>query len=254
MEEQVPPKTVENLRDWRRYWNTWPQQLEQTDFLRQVERTQGGEPANQEQLRLVVEAISGALALGGGDFLVDLCCGNGLVTKQLSPACRRIVGVDYSSTLIDVARRYHAAANGAYLRAAADEIGPEPWGKENPTKILMCDSLQYFTEASLRSLLAAMNRLTDGQSPILFTGVPDVGRIDAFYNTEARRAEYEKRVREGTEAIGTWWRRESLAEILLEFGYEAGILAQDPRRFTSRYRFDLLAHPVGPRHAAAVKL
>jgi ubiquinone/menaquinone biosynthesis C-methylase UbiE len=246
MEQQTPLEIVENPRDWRGYWNARPREHAETDFFRQVERTQAGEAASDEQLRLVLDAIADALALRHDDFLLDLCCGNGLVTKQFSVVCARVVGVDYSSALIDVALRHHSAPNAVYLRAAADEIGFAPWGNERPTKILMCDSLQYFTDAGLRRLLAAIHRLTDGRSPILFTGVPDAGRINAFYNTEARRADYQRRVREGTEAIGTWWRRESLAEMLGEFGYEARILSQDPRRFTASYRFDVLAQPIQP--------
>jgi len=240
----MSPRIVEHPRDWQSHWSARLQVCGETEFMRQVERTYGGESADEEQLNLVLEAVIDGLTLSERDILLDVCCGNGLVTRRLSAICRRVVGVDYSAGLIEIAKRHHSAGNVAYLCGPADRIASEPWEGEAPTKTLMCDSLQHFDESGLRDFLLTMERLTGGNSPILFTGVPDASKMSAFYNTEERRADYERRKQNGTEAIGTWYGRELLIEVLGEFGYEPEFRKQDSRRFTAHYRFDVVARPI----------
>ena len=48
------------------------------------------------------------------DVLLHLCCGNGLVTAQLSALCGAIVSVDYSSDLVQIAKHTNSADNIMY--------------------------------------------------------------------------------------------------------------------------------------------
>ena len=64
--------------------------------------------------------------------------------------------------------------------------------------------------------------------------------IFQFYDTPLRRNEYERRVREGTELIGTWWRGGEIAEIAAEAGFSCEIRQQNQLLYTAHYRFDAL--------------
>ena len=89
-------ETFESNRDWHAHWTSVGQRAAEHDLLRQVERTIGGMPEPQNQIELLISAIRRRLDLRREDILLDLCCGNGLITAQLSHWCRAVVGVDYS--------------------------------------------------------------------------------------------------------------------------------------------------------------
>lgn len=84
-------------------------------------------------------------------------------------------------------------------------------------------------------------RLSTADLELLFTAVSDADKLDRFYNTPERRAEYERRSAAGNEAIGTWWNRDHLISIFLGAGYVANAIDLDPTLTSARYRFDVLA-------------
>jgi predicted TPR repeat methyltransferase len=200
---------------------------------------------SNEQSALSAEVASAALDLGPSDVLLDLGCGNGLVTIRLAAACDAVYGIDYSKALIEVARRHHPAANVTYIHCDATELTTARLGNVRPSKIAMIAGLQYFTAAKLERLLATTAALTGGSSPLFFSDVPDVDHLHDFYDTPARRAYYEEQMANGTEPMGTWWNRRHLAGLLNSAGYAAEFHEQGALRDTAYYhRFDLLARPL----------
>jgi SAM-dependent methyltransferase len=200
-----------------------------------------------EQIELVVGAIKRRLNLSGQEVLLDLCCGNGLITARLSPWCRTIVGADYSWELIQVARERSAMPNTVYLHRAADDLRPTDFPNGAPTKICMNGGLQYFTEIMFGCVLHSLQGLVHRELALYLTDVPDAGKMRAFYNTPERWAEFERRRAARTEAIGTWWHRNHLKSIMENAGYTVRILDPEPERYTAHYRFDVLAHLSGGR-------
>lgn len=234
--------TIETNRDWRAHWTSVGQRTGKDELFRQVERTVGGMPVPPEQIELVIGAIKRRLNLCGDDVLLDLCCGNGLITALLSPQCQAVVGTDYSCELIQVARERSALPNTVYLHRAADDLRPTDFLMGAPTKVCMNAGLQYFTERMVGRLLHSLRGLVQQGLALYFTDVPDAGTIEAFYNTPERWAEFERRRAAGTEAIGTWWDRDHLRSIMEKAGYSVSIIDPEPDRFTAHYRFDVLAH------------
>ena len=123
--------TIETTRDWRVYWARAVQNVGAADLFRQVGRTVTGQPEPEQQIGILVRAIAERLKLNKNDVLLDLCCGNGLVTFRLSAMCRTIVGVDYSNDLVEIAKNTNPAANIAYIRRYVEDLLPfdlPPWG------------------------------------------------------------------------------------------------------------------------------
>jgi len=232
--------TIETNRDWLSHWANVGERIGRDELFRQVERTIGGKPEPEDQIDLVVAAITQRLSLNGEDILLDLCCGNGLITGRLAPACRGVVGADYSLELIEVARGRSAQANTIYLHRAANELQPGDFPMGPPTKVCMNAGLQYFTEAMTERLLGALRDLGN-ELTLYITDVPDAGKLGAFYNTAERKAEFERRRSAGTEAVGTWWDRDHITRLFETGGYAVTIVDPGPTRLTAHYRFDILA-------------
>ena len=102
--------------------------------------------------------------------------------------------------------------------------------------------LQYFTELTVDKLLASLRKLARGDVELAFTAVPDADKLEQFYNTPERRADYERRMAAGNEAIGTWWNRDHLISIFKKAGYAASAIDPDPGLSFKHYRFDVIAH------------
>ena len=235
--------TFEGRRDWLNHWNGVAKRAGPEEFLRQVERTVGGKPTNDLQIALDVRATCQALELNVSDCLLDLCCGNGLVTFRLASVCQSVYAVDFSIDLIMVARRHHAAPNISYILSSATQLSAALFVNGRPNKVCMLTSLQYFTAQRLDHLLTILAKVTEPSAPLYFSDVPDVECLYRFYDTPERRADYERRRAAGTEAIGTWWSRHHLAEILKRHDYVIEFREQDRRRLGVHYRFDFLARP-----------
>jgi cyclopropane fatty-acyl-phospholipid synthase-like methyltransferase len=200
---------------------------------------------SERQIALSAAVARTALDLNPSDTLLDLGCGNGLVTIRLAEACRAVYAVDYSKDLIEIARRHYAAPNLTYFCCDATELTAARLDNLRPSKIAMLAGLQYFTVAMLKRLLAAVKELTGAAAPLFFSDIPDADHLYDFYDTPERRAYYERQRAMGLEPMGTWWSRAHLAQLLGSAGYATEFHEQEAQRYAAYYhRFDLLARPL----------
>lgn len=238
------PQTLESARDWRGFWNSDAAHLASDELRVQVGRTVGGQPISDGEIDLATQVVIRGLELGPDDVLLDLCCGNGLISRRLAGACKRVVGVDCSERLIEVARASSPASNVSYLVGAAEELDRLGLGEEQPTKLSIVQALQHLTVEGVERLLSVLDRRPQPITRIVLTDVPDAALVFAFYNTPERQAEFHRRRAAGTEAIGTWWDRAELSGLLAKHGYEAEITAS-PGAPYAHYRFDVVARRRG---------
>src|SRR5579859_4090802 len=85
-----------------------------SSLLKMVDMTLNGEEVDASQIDLRVKAITQNLSLNKNDVLLDICCGNGLLTDKLAASVARIYGVDFAEGLIEVAKSKNRHANVSY--------------------------------------------------------------------------------------------------------------------------------------------
>ena len=76
--------------DWNHYWNHILDSHKEMDFFHQVGKTVGGVPISDDQISLSVEQMQACLSVDANDIVLDLCCGNGLITGEIAPRCKQI--------------------------------------------------------------------------------------------------------------------------------------------------------------------
>ena len=225
--------------DWKAFWTKFPEQFNEEEFIKQVGKTVKGQPISQEQLDRLILDLAQKLNLKEADWVLDLCCGNGLITSAIAKKCQYTVGVDFSQPLIEVARQYHSQKNINYAQLSVLDLTGENLDVSRPfTKIYMYEGLQYFQENQLSALLETILPLASEQVIMLLAGIPDLSRIWAFYDTPERRREYELRKSQGTEAIGTWWDKSFIRQVCSQYGLQCEFLPQHELSHTAHYRFD----------------
>ena len=145
--------------------------------------------------------------------MLDLGCGNGLITKELAKKCKEVVGVDFSQPLLEVANRDHQPANVIYLHMDILNLDVMPQVASGLfNKVLMYEVLQDIRKRDLITILRNILRLSSEGCVILFGSIPDRKRQWKFYNTPKRRLMYLVRKISNREIIGTWWDKELLEE------------------------------------------
>jgi 2-polyprenyl-3-methyl-5-hydroxy-6-metoxy-1,4-benzoquinol methylase len=237
------------MKDWKSHWNTFQERIEEQHFLKQVGKTVNKEPIRKELLGEIVQGIISTLKINGDDDILDLCCGNGIITKTVSDYCRTITGIDFSRKLIEIAKRYNGTNNAEYICADVGDLKNALQGKCYD-KVFMYEALQYFDYRQFEQLLSNLRFVMKSRFVLYVGSVPDKELKWAFYNTVKRKFFYLWGVLQNSESIGTWWDIQTIRRICDKNNLQVKFMEQKKILHTSHYRFDLY---ISERNCGAVE-
>src|SRR5205814_9641078 len=173
--------------DWKTFWASY-RKLEvskEDDLYFEVGKTINGQPVSAAAFQLSIDLIIRGLELSRHDRLLELCCGNGLMTRRVAPLVDQIQAVDFAEHLIRNAGRFSPAENVRYICAdVVHHLNDLVLSRSYiPSKILLGDSLCYFEPHSLEEMLTAAGALTGGRLVFMASGVPCDELKANFYST-----------------------------------------------------------------------
>jgi hypothetical protein len=231
--------------NWHEFWSGYckGEVKNEHDLFVEVGKTVAKEPISQAAFDLSIDLVRRDLELNGSDRLLELCCGNGLMTLRLAPFVREIRAVDFAQHLIDSARKFRNVANVQYVCAEAAGYISELAANETfvPSKILLSDALGYFEPDALASVLASASKLTTHKLIFAATGIPCDDLKWNFYNTPERVRRYEENQRlasNSNDGIGRWWRREELERLARD--QDLNLVIKDQPTELSNFRVDAI--------------
>lgn len=205
--------------------------------LKQVGKTVHGVDVAPEQVQLIVNNIARALDLNASDTLVDLCCGNGVLTTQLARTAGAVIGVDFSSSLLEVARSISTPANVKYVQMDVTDLSESIIDRGG--KYSMYEALQHLSLDDLDRLLCRIGA-RQGPTKLLVGGVPDRSCLRRFYVSDENYRFYQERQASGRPHLGRWWSQDEVVQAAARTGYDVKIVPQPSELYTSHYRFDAL--------------
>jgi cyclopropane fatty-acyl-phospholipid synthase-like methyltransferase len=222
--------------DLRAFWDEHARRSPSDEPLRRVLRVENGREVDPRAFERVRRDVAVNLEVRPDSRVLDLCCGNGLLTAAVEPCCRRVLAVDFCVGLLrEVPRR----TRGRTLVAAADVSALEVRAGYFD-RALLAAALQHFDEASATRLFRKVSELLTADGVFLVTDVPDRDRIWHFFDDDARRDAYFASCAEGKPILGTWFDGRWLARLARHAGFaSAEVLAQPASYPYARYRFDL---------------
>jgi 2-polyprenyl-3-methyl-5-hydroxy-6-metoxy-1,4-benzoquinol methylase len=220
--------------DWKAFWND-SAQVRDPDFHRQVGRTLRGVAYSDREMAVTVDRLLAYLQPAPGKTLLDIACGNGLITSRLATHFAHATGIDFSQPLIAVAQTHFRPGNVDYLVGDASEL------PELPRKydcVLVSAALQHFDGEQARRMLRRVQAVIKPGARIVLSDVADGDRIWNFYRGFAGRLRYAAHVLQQRPVIGHWWKPATLLEIADEFGWLLSIHYQTHDNPNHYFRYD----------------
>jgi 2-polyprenyl-3-methyl-5-hydroxy-6-metoxy-1,4-benzoquinol methylase len=141
----------------RRAWNTnarfWDERMgEGNDFFN----------------LLVWPAIARMLPLSTGDRILDIACGNGVTSRRLAAMGANVLGIDFSETLIALARKRHSGPQIDYrVVDATDHEALLALGEE-AFEGALCN-MAFMDMADIEPLMTALRRLLRPGGRLVFS-------------------------------------------------------------------------------------
>jgi len=231
------------MSDWYKFW-----QKERTveinhekDLLYQVYRTVNKKPISNEEINIIVQDIKDKLALEKEDVLLDLGCGNGVITYSLSKYVKTVVGVDFSKQLIYNAKKYKFKQNIHYIVANLLDKKILEFDYEY-NKILISAVLQYITLNQFDEFLNNLNKKINIKSLILINDILDADRKWKFFRTFRQKLNYLIKIKllRKNLGLGKWWNKNEIIILANKYKYSCEFFNQNERLSSSHYRFDVL--------------
>ena len=222
---------------WKTYWDRHAESVSSADPYRQVLRVREKQPLSDELFQKIAAYIVDKLELKADHLVLDLCCGNGLLSAEMAQRCDTVVGVDFCEKLVeDIELR----GSKNIVGIIADILNVQ-FRAESFHRILFAAALQHFTQAQVIRLLKDQARYLKPGGILLITDILDNQRIWNFYDNAEREDIYFQTTMDGTPILGTWFDRAWLEKLARHAGFsQAQSLLQPDEFWYSHYRFDLL--------------
>lgn len=211
------------------------------DFLSPVGHTLGGKPISNEQFEIMVAELCGLLDLQPNDRVLDLCCGNGVITQHFARIAETVIGVDFSDPLIGVAKAHHQPNNVSYYVGDALNL-LKTKGVEAPkfSKIVMNGALQHFSTRDFEVLIGNILAISTENPLIVLSLVPEQSKKYIFYNTPKRWFWWMRGRIRGFDPFGSWWTQNLIENACKKFGRRCQFHSHDHRLESARYRFSVV--------------
>jgi len=222
------------------FYKEYPKTCDPEDFWGQVKRTVNGKPVTQDQIDMIVEAVSNGLNLSQKDVLLDLCCGNGALTTYFFKKCNGGLGVDFSEYLIRIAKNnFIKTKNENFLLQDILKFVENHHDTERFTKAICYGSIQYLDKRSVFKLLNYISDRFYNIKSFFIGNIPDKEHMMHFFENT-----YEEGIEDSPASpIGVWWSKEEFAQLAKSAGWIPNFSKMQKKFYSSHYRYDVILIP-----------
>lgn len=217
--------------DWKKFWNDKGMAGSRHE---QVGRINTSNPNTLSQL---AQRIKELLDLNKTDEVLDVCCGNGMLSLEVSQYCKSLTGIDFSDVLLSRAKAQQHHGNLEFVEGRAEDFSlPYTFDKG-----YLAFSFQYFEKYHTgKQVIENCCRHIHKGGFFLLTDIPDHDKRKVFYNTPLKRFYYIKQKLLSNESMGKFWSEAELRNICKELALKGTRIQQPADLPYSHYRFDWL--------------
>ncbi len=219
--------------DWKKFWDKSATE-NSDDVIGQVQRK------DVASTMLTVNHIVRNLEIKPIDKVLDVCCGNGIITQLISLKCDSIVGVDQSENLLKTAENDYKELNISYVNCSAKKIS-KVLEKQSFDKIYLQFSFQYFDKKNEgKKVIKELLKCLKPNGKIFIGDITNHHKMFTFFNTPMKKLRYLKHRIEGRNGMGKFWKVSELDAICKTLNVKGTFLQQPKELPYAYYRFDYL--------------
>jgi 2-polyprenyl-3-methyl-5-hydroxy-6-metoxy-1,4-benzoquinol methylase len=222
--------------NWKEIWDL---SGSQENPFAQVGRGGGKNLQDEDQLDAIVQHIVNTLSLTQDDVLLDMCCGNGLLTSRLSKYCKKVVGVDFSEVLIQHARINFPSID--FICADALQLDPNLFSVQRFDKVNLYFSFQYFDSFEKgKKVIEGVLPLLSSSGKILLGDIPDREYFFSYYNSLIKIGHLIKKMLKDKNDMGKFWSEDELMVICNQLDIKGEKRSQPRQLPYAYYRMDFV--------------
>lgn len=224
------------------FYNEHAKECDPDDLWRQVRRSVGGKAVGKDQIEMIVAAVLQGLELDTRDVVLDLCCGNGVLSDRIFDSCRGGLGVDFAEYLIGIARRhFERPGEREYVVGDVEEFAATAADTERFSKVLCYGSFAYLSEESAHALLQHLRDRFPAVRRLFIGNLPDKAKLDDFRRLRSELSGVEN---DHESALGLWRTMEEFAQLAAGAGWQAAFTKMPADFYAVKYRYDVALTPV----------
>ena len=219
--------------NWKKYWDRIAINNPHNK-ISQVQRK------DEESTLLTVNHIARILDITREDKVLDVCCGNGIITCEIAKKCKFIIGVDQSENLLNAAKTGVKELNIKYVNGSALRLS-ELLNGQKFDKIYMQFSFQYFDKKNQgNKVISELLKCLNPNGKIFIGDIPECDKFSEYYNTVMKKIRFYKDRLLLKNEMGKFWKVTKIDAICKGFGVKGTYLKQPQECPYSYYRFDYL--------------
>ena len=220
---------------WTKFWEDYGRAVVGEDEQTQVLRTSNKKPISGELWSMTLDMLADQLKISKEDEVLELCCGNGLISRYFAHNCQCVTSVDVSKDLLMQLDRC-AHSN---VKTIAEDVRVVDFPEGSFSKIVMYAGIQYLTiDESIPLMKKVFGWLKPGG--LFYIGdIPDSERMWHFYDSPDREKVYFDNLIAGTPIVGTWYDSIFLEKVGAYAGFSHGeLIPQHDDLIYSKFRYD----------------
>jgi ubiquinone/menaquinone biosynthesis C-methylase UbiE len=218
--------------NWKSYWNKVA--LNAIGPIAAVQRK------DMESTKFSASHIISTLKINKKDKVLDVCCGNGILTELIANSCLEITGIDQSEVLIKSSKDTSDSENISYILGDALRL-TEVLKESKFDKIYLQFSFQYFDKKGMGEKVIKEMITVLKPNGLLFIGdIPEASKRFVFYNSLHKLFYFVTSKIRGKNSMGKFWSPKELAQICVKLNVEGTYIKQPELLPYAWYRFDYL--------------
>lgn len=221
---------------WKKHWE-FNDKFKSDNPQVKVGRTVFGEPISNKSWEKTLGFLRTKLQLRKEKNILDLCCGNGLVSIDFAKHVKKVFSVDFSKNLIRDLQA-HKIAN---IDASCEDVNELNYKSNTFDVIIIYFAIQHFNHTETTLLIKKAHGWLKKGGMLYIGDIPDEKKIWQFFNQKKYRKKYFESIENSSPIIGNWFTKEFynyLGEYLNFKNVE--IINQKKYMINNHYRFDVL--------------
>ena len=223
---------------WQQNFNDEKVVASAEDLQINIARTKKGVRISDSDWIKTLEYIKELIEFSSDHYILELCCGNGVIIGELSKKCKVAVGVDYSEILLN---QLKSQFNNESLKCYHADVLEFSYKGRSFDSVIIYFSIQHFSPSETIKLVEkALSVLKPGGS-LLIGDVPDEDKKWQYINKPKYIKDFYSRTLNGNPKIGFWFKKDFFLNMKYYFeGIDIKAISQPLYQINSDHCFDIL--------------